>query len=195
MKADDSMPFFGTLFFEATEGYSDAVALGYIRALWHYWNHTHCQGLPDDDEYLQRVCRCDTASWVKTKGIIFDNQFFFCKNGTHWHQKKAKELHAREIEIYQRRVASAENARVQKATYSSPDYSPVSNPSATPQNGKLTQAQVVLFSREHDRVLERLAHLSNLYEGGRKWAPKDAEERTKLRARREELRQMLGVVA
>ncbi len=55
------LPFYGNDFFEAIAGYSDAVGMGYLRALWHYWNHTGCDGLPDDDEYLRRVCGCERS--------------------------------------------------------------------------------------------------------------------------------------
>ena len=39
------LPLYGNDFFEAVAGYSDAVGMGYLRSLWHYWNHTGCAGL------------------------------------------------------------------------------------------------------------------------------------------------------
>ena len=53
------LPLYGNDFFEAIAGYTDAVGLGYLRSLWHYWNHTGCEGLPDDDEYPHQ---CGTRS-------------------------------------------------------------------------------------------------------------------------------------
>ena len=36
------LPLYGNDFFEAIAGYPDAVGMGYLRALWHYWNHQRC---------------------------------------------------------------------------------------------------------------------------------------------------------
>ena len=70
-------PLYGNDFFEAIAGYPDTIGLGYLRALWHYWHHTGCEGLPDDDEYLRRICCVDSSQWPRTKGIIFDHRYFF----------------------------------------------------------------------------------------------------------------------
>ena len=86
-------PLYGNDFFEAIAGYPDAVGLGYLRALWHYWNHTGCDGLPDDDEYLRRVCKCEVAAWVRTKGIIFDNRYCFKLENGRWHQARCRKEH------------------------------------------------------------------------------------------------------
>lgn len=190
MKADESMPFFGGMFFDAVEGYSDAVAIGYIRALWHYWNHTHCQGLPDEDEYLRRICRCDSQQWARTKGVIFDNQFFFCKNGTHWHQKKAKELHAKEIELYNRRVAWAENARIQKAQSNvNPDIKPNVSPSVTAINSRAELERV-------EKRIEEIRQQGTLVAGSpMRYSTKQKSEMIALKDRREELKKLLGFVA
>lgn len=190
MKPDDSMPFFGTSFFEATEGYSDAVAIGYMRALWHYWNHTHCQGLPDDDEYLRRICRCEPQQWIRTKGIIFDNQFFFCKNGTHWHQKKAKALHTEEAELYKRRVALAENARSHKPPLNT---NADNKPDISPSVVRIGQ------EKELDRVEIRLKEIksqgSQCAGGTTIYTVPQKAEMKALRDRRDQLKQALGYVA
>src|ERR1039458_5947107 len=89
MNVDAWMPLYGNDFFSACEGYSDAVTVGYARSLWHYWHHTHCEGLPDCDDYLRRVCRCEPADWLRTKGIIFGE--FFKLVGGRWHQQRARE--------------------------------------------------------------------------------------------------------
>jgi uncharacterized protein YdaU (DUF1376 family) len=148
MKPDDAMPFFGTAFFQAVQGYSDAVAMGYMRSLWHYYHHTHCQGLPDDDDYLRRICQCDPSLWVRTKGVIFDDQYFFCKNGDgKWHQKNAKEIHEKELELYRRRVAWAENARQQKA-----NISPNNNPN-------ISKSDNIRNEKELQRVESKLEEI------------------------------------
>ena len=85
------LPLYGNDFFEAIAGYPDAVGMGYLRALWHYWNHTSCEGLPDDDEYLRRVCCCDRSDWARTKGIIFDNRYHFRLESGVWHQPRCRE--------------------------------------------------------------------------------------------------------
>jgi uncharacterized protein YdaU (DUF1376 family) len=85
------LPFYGNDFFQAIAGYSDAVGMRYLRALWHYWHHTSCTGLPDDDEYLSRVCGCEGAEWARTRGLIFDNQFHFRLEDGRWHQTRCRD--------------------------------------------------------------------------------------------------------
>jgi uncharacterized protein YdaU (DUF1376 family) len=84
------LPFYGNDFFEAIAGYPDGVGLGYLRALWHYWSHTGCQGLPDEDEYLRRVCGCELSEWARTKGILFDNRYQFRLENGLWHQPRCR---------------------------------------------------------------------------------------------------------
>lgn len=96
------MPFFGLEFFQAVEGYPDSVALGYMRAVWHYWHHEHCGGLPDDDDFLMRLCRIDRVEWVRAKSIIF-GRFFNLERGK-WHQKRAREIHEKIQNQYMARV-------------------------------------------------------------------------------------------
>ena len=79
------LPFYGHDFFQAIAGYSEAIGLCYLRALWHSWNYGTCQGLPDVDAYLSRVCGCEGAEWARTKAIIFDNRYFFRLEDGCWH--------------------------------------------------------------------------------------------------------------
>ena len=64
------LPFYGNDFFQSLAGYTDTVAIRYLRAIWHYWSHTGCTGLPDDDDYLRRICDCQAAEWAAIKAII-----------------------------------------------------------------------------------------------------------------------------
>ena len=91
MKPPTYLPLYGHDFFEAIAGYTDGVGLGYLRALWHYWNHTGCTGLLDEDEYLRRVCKCEVAAWARTKGIIFDNHYYFKLEQGRWHQARCRQ--------------------------------------------------------------------------------------------------------
>jgi len=59
------MPFWGNDFFESISGYNSDVGLGYLRAVWHYWHKTECNGLKNDDDYLRRVCCFDKISGRK----------------------------------------------------------------------------------------------------------------------------------
>ena len=97
------LPLYGNDFFEAIAGYSDAVGMGYLRAIWHYWNHTGCAGLPDDDEYLQRVCGCKEVEWARTKGIIFDNRYHFRLEDGLWQQARCREEWRKSQEIFAQR--------------------------------------------------------------------------------------------
>lgn len=104
------LPLYGNDFFEAIAGYPDAVGMGYLRALWHYWNHTGCEGLPDDDEYLRRVCVCDHSEWARTKGIIFDNRYHFRLEDGLWHQPRCREEWRSSCELYAKKVKQTEAA-------------------------------------------------------------------------------------
>ena len=84
------LPFYGHEFFQAIAGYSDAVRMRYLLALWHYWNHGTSLGLPDVDEYLSRVCGCEGAEWARTKGIIFDNRYLFRLENGAWHPARCR---------------------------------------------------------------------------------------------------------
>lgn len=181
------MPFFGKEFLDAVEGYPDAVAVGYLRALWHYWNHTHCRGLPTDDEYLRRLCRCESETWPATKAIIFDNEYFFCMNGTHWHQKMAKQLHDKHLELYNRRLAWAANARSHKGVNT--------NVNANVNTNEVSPAREITLRGEYERVLEELETLRARYAPRELWNPKDTQRRSVLIGRREELRKTLNIVA
>jgi len=111
-------PFFGNDFFEAVAGYSDTILASYLRALWHYWHHTGCEGLRDDDNYLRRVCVPDGLNWPETKGIIFDNRYFFRLENGLWQQHRCREEFQRSIAIGNRRSrigAKGAQARWQRA--------------------------------------------------------------------------------
>lgn len=179
------MPFFGSNFFDAVEGYPVEVAMAYLRAIWKYWNHTHCQGLRNDDRYLREICHCTVDQWEQFKGIIFDNEHFFCLNGDgNWHQKRAKDIHDREVELYRKRVAWAANARHSKAN---PNINPNIN------NGALSPAQIVLFDRELQTVVAKMKTIRDGYSSHQPWASGDRERFEQLRARRDELKELLNV--
>lgn len=124
MKPDAYMPFYGNDFFSATDGYPDSVCLGYLRACWHYWHHTHCAGLPDEPEYLRRVCRIEAIEWARTKDVIF-GAFFRLSNGK-WHQERAAKEYEKTVKAYQNKVAGAAKARNRSS-----DINPDTNPDIT----------------------------------------------------------------
>jgi len=104
------LPFYGNDFFQAIAGYPEAVGLRYLRALWHYWHHTGCQGLPDDDEYLSHVCGCPGPEWERTKGLIFDNRYHFRLEEGVWHQGRCKEEFHKSQAFYAARSAAGKRA-------------------------------------------------------------------------------------
>jgi uncharacterized protein YdaU (DUF1376 family) len=97
------LPFYGNDFFAAIAGYEDAVGMGYLRALWHYWGHTGCGGLPDDDEYLRRVCACERTEWARTRAIVFDDRYHFRLENGVWQQPRCREEWRKSQEIFARR--------------------------------------------------------------------------------------------
>lgn len=185
-KPEDSMPFFGSSFFDSVEGFSEFVALGYIRLLWHYWNHTKCGGLPDDDEYLRRVCHCPREEWSRTKGILFDNDLFFCSNGNgKWHQKRALQIHEREVELYNRRVAWAANARAKKQGSNT-------NPDVKPNINRISQ------EKELERVEKRIEEVRNQAvrtATSINYTPDQRKELKALKDRQSQLKGELGYLA
>ena len=114
MKPSAYFPFYGNDFFEAVAGYSDTVSLSYLRALWHYWNHTGCTGLPDDDEYLCRVCGSDETNWPKIKGIVFDNRYHFRLENGLWHQPRCRHEYQKSQEIYAARSAAGKRGMAKR---------------------------------------------------------------------------------
>ena len=104
------LPFYGNDFFEAIAGHSDAVGMGYLRALWHYWSHTGCAGLPDDDEYLRRVCGCERTEWAPTRPIIFDDRYLFRLENGLWHQPRCRKVWLEAVELYDKKVRQTEAA-------------------------------------------------------------------------------------
>lgn len=64
-----------------------------------------------------------------------------------------------------------------------------SNGAVTRTNG----ANTVLLQKEYDRILERMRTVKGNYASHQTWDKKDAEEWGKLKARRDELRKILGI--
>lgn len=111
---DSHMPFYGDDFFSACEMFGDSIGFKYLRCVWFYWSHCHCDGLPDDDEMLRNLCRCELTCWARTKGMIFDNDKFFKLENGRWHQKRAREewIHATDLlRLKHNQTAAATAAR------------------------------------------------------------------------------------
>jgi uncharacterized protein YdaU (DUF1376 family) len=102
MKPDSNMPFYGNDFLAAVEGHSDGVFRAYVCAIWHYWHNNHCKGLPNDVEYLRKICRRDKDEWPDIYAVVFDNDKFFVfgEDGL-WHQKRAEEEWAKSKAKYE----------------------------------------------------------------------------------------------
>jgi uncharacterized protein YdaU (DUF1376 family) len=108
------LPFYGNDFFEAIAGHPDGMGMGYLRALWHYWSHTSCEGLPDDDEYLRRVCCCDRPDWASTKEIIFDNRYHFRLENGLWHQGRCRAEFQKSKDLYSSRSESGKRGMAKR---------------------------------------------------------------------------------
>ena len=90
MKIDAWMPLFGDDFSSAVRMFPKHIKWIYLDCLWHYWSHTHCSGLPNDDVLLE-LCSCDLQDWVRVKGLIFDDDRFFVLQDGKWHQMRCQE--------------------------------------------------------------------------------------------------------
>ena len=108
------LPLYGNDFFEAIAGYSDAVGMGYLRAIWHYWSHTGCAGLPDEDEYLRRICGCEGTEWARTKGIIFDNRYLFRLENGAWQQPRCRKEWEKSKALFARRSSLGKAAATKR---------------------------------------------------------------------------------
>lgn len=110
MKPDAYMPFYATEFFNAIEGMPDAVGLGYLRAVCHYWTHCGCSGLDNDDTFLRRLCRIESDQWEYARPIIFGRLFKLDTKSNVWHQKRAKEEWEKSVRLYERRYQQTKAA-------------------------------------------------------------------------------------
>jgi uncharacterized protein YdaU (DUF1376 family) len=114
---DIYMPFYGSDFFAACDGLGNAVTCMYLRLLWYYWSHLHCQGYDDHDEELRAVARCDIAEWPNVRKILFDSGSYFYKRDGKFFQKRCDEVYftaCRNYEANQQRTAAATAARWRK---------------------------------------------------------------------------------
>lgn len=53
--------------------------------------------------------------------------------------------------------------------------------------------KLMVFDKEHDRVLDKLRSLNNTYAAHQAWSESDRQERMRLIKRRNELRRVLGI--
>ena len=109
-----TLAFSGDEFFGATAGLDCQTQMSYLRAVWHYWRHTRASGLPDDDDYLRRVCGCEAQDWPRVKRLLFGAEPFFVLDDGRWHQRQVKEQHDLVWDRYQRRVERAKQMTRQR---------------------------------------------------------------------------------
>jgi hypothetical protein len=176
------MPFEGRRFFEAVQMFDDETSLKYLRALWFYWSHTHCEGLPDDDEGLRRLCQCDLGKWARLKGLIFDNDHFFKLENGKWHQHRCREVHANHVRAMLSRQAQTLPARIAAGNVSSN------------VTGDLTSPVVIVF---HEKALARVEKRIETLRGQRPFAKGDkrASELEEMKSERKRLMDILGLKA
>ena len=155
MKPTAYLKFYGSDFFEAVNGYSDAVCAAYLRALWHYFKHTHCDGLPADDDYLRRICRCDLANWAAVGGIVF-GRFFQLIDGK-WHQERCREEYLDALDQYKRQVNRTAKARANNpcnGPVAAPVTAPVTGPVTAPVTDQQSESESESVLREREREPE-----------------------------------------
>ena len=118
MNPDSFIPFYGNDFLQAVEGQPDYIAMGYFRVIWHFWNHNHCRGLRDDQDFLRRLARVERDAWPEAMSFIFDNekQFTLGEDGL-WYQSRAVTEWNKSLDSYRAKVArtaAATAARLSK---------------------------------------------------------------------------------
>lgn len=109
MQPDAYIPLYGSDFFEAMKPHGEKVGWPYLKAIWHYWKHTHCKGLPDNSEALRRICEVEKENWDEICSVIFDNDKCFSQDATTglWHQKRAALEWQKSVAKYQSAVNAA----------------------------------------------------------------------------------------
>lgn len=110
MNPDTYMLYDGNDVESACKGFRPDTKWAYVCALWHYWHHTHCTGLPNRDDSLRLICEVEPASWARIKGLIFAPPYFELDGGR-WHHKEFRALYADLERNYQAKVAAAAVAR------------------------------------------------------------------------------------
>lgn len=139
MKIDAWMPFFGDDFSSAVRMFPKHIKWIYLDCLWHYWSHTHCSGLPNDDVLLRELCSCDLQDWVRVKGLIFDDDRFFVLQDGKWHQMRCQEEYKKAGGISESR---SESGKKGAAARWQTDGKPMANDIAKPlQNDAQPQPQ------------------------------------------------------
>jgi uncharacterized protein YdaU (DUF1376 family) len=108
MKPDAYMPVYWNEFWMAVEGLPDSIIVAYQRCFSYYYHHNHCRGLPDDNEFLRKLCRCDKSDWEYVRGTIFNNDRFFTQDRDGlWHQKRTEQEWNKSKEKYEKAVTRA----------------------------------------------------------------------------------------
>lgn len=82
-----SVRFYPADFFATVQAYPVTVAGAYILALCKYWE-AGSVGLPDDQEDLQKLCRCSGPEWRKL-GLVVFGKLFVKDAGGLWREKAA----------------------------------------------------------------------------------------------------------
>ena len=146
MKPDAYSRYYGNDFEAATKGWRPEVKWAYWSCLWFYRSHTHCKGLPDDNDFLRRLCECDAQDWMRTRGLIFDNDLYFKLIDGKWHQERAARDYAQDVADYKKQCERTEKARAnnpdnQIAQQRRAAQQPVTNHVTAPVTGLVTGQQ------------------------------------------------------
>jgi uncharacterized protein YdaU (DUF1376 family) len=132
-----------------------------LAALWHYWHHTHCTGLLDDDEQLRLICECPEADWMRTRGVLFSGPPFFYLDGGKWHQKRSSEEWEASQELYAKRLRQTSSATAARLRPKSQPDNVTSNvtsdvtftkPQPQPQVQSQVQSQVQPQPQSHSHT-------------------------------------------
>lgn len=150
------------------------------------WYYSHGP-LPNDNETLRQIMRVEAADWDRCKANVMT---LFSLNGDgRWHDP----ITDREIEIRDSlsQKNKAKTAAARAARWPNHQQSTQSVTETVTQ--RLTEADKITYRGELERVMERMKAISDTYSGHQAWRDDDKREWAKLKKRRQELRDMLGV--
>lgn len=157
----------------------------YCRALlWYYVNGP----LPSNEKTIRTIMGVKECDWARTWGVL---QAYFSQNGDgFWHQKRA------DMEIDRRnRIIERNRNRTEAARNAQESTRIVTHRVTECVTERLSQTERVTLDKEHDRVMVAMRTIENSYDANMTWRASDREKYRALKARRQELRKLLGVKA
>lgn len=103
-------PFYYRDVFDEIDTEPEYILGGYTRAICRYWSEC-CQGLPNNMETLQRVCRLTDEQWAKVRDTIFGKFFWLDEEADLWRHQRVFQEWTKASIVYASRMKGGEKNR------------------------------------------------------------------------------------